>query len=309
MTTIIPTEEKLVNRDFKGIWIPREIWLRKDINALEKILWAEIHSLYDREKGGCYASNEYLAQFVGVQDRRLRDMIYNLRDKGLIKNVSFDGRIRIIKAVLPPEDYEDCQPDWQEVATQTGNKLPPSMAESCHPHIYIDNKAYNKEDTSLKVPTPPDMPEVKTPIAAGAAPPPIGGSDKHSSSSKTKKIKAEFSPEVLELTERIIEALKGHNAVYRPPANLMPLHVTADFILRIDKRDLEEVITVVRWALTDPFWCDQLYTKNPLKTLREKFERLYKKMKAPPPKNPYKIDRRLRDENGEVVDKWKDDLF
>ncbi len=76
-----------VNRDFKGIWIPREIWLREDIGSQEKILWAEVHSLYDRQKGGCYASNEYLQHFVGVKERRLQEMMASLKEKGLIVQV------------------------------------------------------------------------------------------------------------------------------------------------------------------------------------------------------------------------------
>lgn len=143
-----------MNRDFKGIWIPREIWLREDLSALEKSLWAEIHSLFDRESGGCYASNEYLAKFCGVQDRRLREMISNLKNKGLIEQVSFNGRVRVIKAIVPPEDFSPCQADRQKSASLTGGKVPVSPAEKRHPHIYreksIDKRLDNTPPTPLK---------------------------------------------------------------------------------------------------------------------------------------------------------------
>lgn len=135
-----------MNRDFKGIWIPREIWLREDLSALEKSLWAEIHSLFDRETGGCYASNEYLAKFCGVQDRRLREMISNLKSKGLIEQVSFNGRVRVIKAIVPPEDFSPCQADRQKSASLTGGKVPVSPAEKCHPHIYRDTSIEKSKD-------------------------------------------------------------------------------------------------------------------------------------------------------------------
>jgi hypothetical protein len=37
------------NRDFKGIWIPKEIWLSKDLTLQEKVFYVEIDSL-DNEK-------------------------------------------------------------------------------------------------------------------------------------------------------------------------------------------------------------------------------------------------------------------
>ena len=50
-----------MDRDFKGIWIPKEIWLDERLNALDKIILAEINSLDGED--GCYASNQYLAEF------------------------------------------------------------------------------------------------------------------------------------------------------------------------------------------------------------------------------------------------------
>ena len=94
-------------RDFKGIWIPREIWLREDISAAEKVLWAEIHSLYDRERGGCYASNEYLEEFNKVERRTLQRMISKLKSKGLIEQTSPNGKKRTLKALVPQEDMPE----------------------------------------------------------------------------------------------------------------------------------------------------------------------------------------------------------
>ena len=46
-------------RDFKGVWIPKHIWLTDDLGWTEKMLLVEIDSL-DREHG-CFASNEHIA--------------------------------------------------------------------------------------------------------------------------------------------------------------------------------------------------------------------------------------------------------
>lgn len=88
-------------RDFKGIWIPKEIWLHPKLSLQAKALWAEIHSLYSEKHGGCYASNEYLAEFLGVKERALQYILKELRDNILLEDVSFNGRQRIFKALDP----------------------------------------------------------------------------------------------------------------------------------------------------------------------------------------------------------------
>lgn len=77
------------SRDFKGIWIPREIWLSDQLSLMEKVLFVEIHSL-DNERG-CFASNKYFADFFGVSDRQIRTYIGSLKEKGFI-SVSIQNR-------------------------------------------------------------------------------------------------------------------------------------------------------------------------------------------------------------------------
>mgnify|MGYP003148600101 CR=1 FL=1 len=85
-------------RQFLGIWIPREIYLNKDLNWTDKILVVEINSL-DNERG-CFASNEYFAEFLSVSTTTISTSISKLKSLGLIEQVSFDGRTRILKAAI-----------------------------------------------------------------------------------------------------------------------------------------------------------------------------------------------------------------
>ena len=71
------------NRDFKGIWIPAEIWLDKDLNWIEKILLREIDSLSGEKP--CWATNKYFAEFFGLSERSISRYINNLKDKKKIK--------------------------------------------------------------------------------------------------------------------------------------------------------------------------------------------------------------------------------
>lgn len=87
-----------MERDFKGIWIPKEIWLDERLNALDKIILAEINSLDGEE--GCYASNQYLAEFCQCSEAKITKSISLLVKLGYIKVISFDGRKRFLKTCL-----------------------------------------------------------------------------------------------------------------------------------------------------------------------------------------------------------------
>jgi len=71
-----------MERDFKGIWIPKEVWLNKELKLIEKLFLVEIDSL-DNEKG-CWASNKYFADFFGITKGRCSQIINGLNEKGLI---------------------------------------------------------------------------------------------------------------------------------------------------------------------------------------------------------------------------------
>lgn len=71
-------------RQFKGIWIPKEIWLNKDLTFQEKIILVEIDS-YDDGQVGCYASNKHFVKNFGITSSRVSQIIQNLQNKGYIK--------------------------------------------------------------------------------------------------------------------------------------------------------------------------------------------------------------------------------
>ena len=93
-------------RDFKGVWIDKEIWLDKRLNALEKVIYTEINSL-DKEESGCYASNKYLAEFCQCSETKISTAISKLIELGYIYVKSFDGRVRILKSRLTKNVRQD----------------------------------------------------------------------------------------------------------------------------------------------------------------------------------------------------------
>ena len=115
-----------INRDFKGVWIPKEIWLNKDLTIMEKLFLVEIDSL-DNDKG-CFASNAHFAEFFGITKGRCTQIIKSLEKKGLVtikleregKNVSK----RIIKVV-------------RKLNTLV-SKLNTPLSETKHPYLEND---------------------------------------------------------------------------------------------------------------------------------------------------------------------------
>ena len=112
------------NRDFKGIWFPREVWLDTRLSALDKIILLEIDSL-DNEETGCFASNEYLADFCQCSVTKVSLGIKKLIDIGYIYVESFNGRTRILKSRLSKNErqtFNNCEADFQNLLVENNNK-------------------------------------------------------------------------------------------------------------------------------------------------------------------------------------------
>ncbi|KYG28147.1 DnaD domain protein [Alkalihalobacillus trypoxylicola] len=101
-----------MNRDFKGIWIPRDIWLSNDLSTQEKVFMAEIDSLDNGP--GCFASNKHFSEFFNLSKGRCSQIIATLEEKGFIKvkmQYSSDGKtvekrfIKVVSKLTTPSKY------------------------------------------------------------------------------------------------------------------------------------------------------------------------------------------------------------
>ena len=87
-------------KQYKGVWLPKEILDNPDLTPTEKILLAIIESLDDEELGGCYASNEYLGSKIDSPAKSTSNRIASLKEKGYIIQTKYDGRHRFIRSAL-----------------------------------------------------------------------------------------------------------------------------------------------------------------------------------------------------------------
>jgi len=81
-----------MQREFKGVWIPKEVWLNKELSLTEKALLAEIDS-FTGEGKAFYKSNDTIQEEYKVSRPTISKSLKKLEGMGFIK-IEFDGRRR-----------------------------------------------------------------------------------------------------------------------------------------------------------------------------------------------------------------------
>jgi hypothetical protein len=148
------------NRDFKGVWIPKEIWLNTDLSIIEKVLLVEIDSL-DNSDRGCFASNEYLASFVQLSEGRVANIISDLKKRGFIIQLFFDGRNRGLRTQISESSFNE---NVKADLTKT-TKQPTRKREHNNTVNNTDNKTIDK---GCEMPFTPPKTKIKNPFSRQA---------------------------------------------------------------------------------------------------------------------------------------------
>lgn len=110
-------------RSFRGVWFPADVWLDNRLSAIEKMVLLEIDSLDGED--GCYASNQYLADFCQCSESKVSKAIAKLKDLGYVVVASFDGRRRILHSCLSEnaeQGSKKCYPESQKVPERVLDK-------------------------------------------------------------------------------------------------------------------------------------------------------------------------------------------
>lgn len=134
----------MADRDFKGVWIPRKVWLDDQLNALEKVILVEIDSFDKGDDDGCWASNSTLAEFCQCTERKVSDGISKLIKLGYIEVISFDGRVRKLRSCIEKNSRQTgkkCEADKK--------KIPPSNITTNIKSITPYNPPKGKSDYSV----------------------------------------------------------------------------------------------------------------------------------------------------------------
>jgi hypothetical protein len=133
------------NRDFKGVWIPKEIWLNTDLSIIEKVLLVEIDSL-DNSDRGCFASNEYLARFVQLSEGRVANIISDLKKRKFLIQVFFDGRNRGLRISKSESSFNE---NVKAESTKTGKQPTRKREHNNTVNNTVNNTDYNSSQNKF----------------------------------------------------------------------------------------------------------------------------------------------------------------
>lgn len=149
----------MVTQKLKGLWIPVEVLLNKDLSDKEKIILSMILYLSEETKS-CFASNKYIASIVNVTANRVSKIISSLKDKEYIKvklKYKTDSKEIEERQILPiVENINRCSQKHLEGIDinnySDSQKQPYPIGDNDKDIINnIKNKNnYNKEDTHKK---------------------------------------------------------------------------------------------------------------------------------------------------------------
>lgn len=209
-------------RDFKGIWIPKELWLDHRLSFFEKCLAAEIDSLDGRQ--GCYASNQYFEKFFNANQRTVQRGIARLKELGYIRMEMFNGRERVLRSCIKNHHDNFDRSDVTGVTKMSGGGDKNVMAEvtkmsgSTLGDLRVrenkeENKVYNNN--------------IIGPNSVHKLPPP---------SEAPRSADAPLSADASDLLDYFIKKIKEKKPTFKEP-NRKKWGQEIERMLRIDKRD------------------------------------------------------------------------
>ncbi len=159
-------KEENHNRNFKGVWIDRSIWLNKELTCVEKCIIAEIDSLSGGEDGeGCKATNRWFAKHFQMTAGSVSNSIAKLRQAGWVKSTIKDGgqrRMIIQNPPIPPEGTHPSRnggggihPEMEGYPSRNGGGVHPEMEGGSRPIYTVENNTRTQLDNlAAKPPSP-----------------------------------------------------------------------------------------------------------------------------------------------------------
>ncbi|MAM27448.1 MAG: hypothetical protein CMC13_00340 [Flavobacteriaceae bacterium] len=110
-----------MQRDFKGIWIPKEIWFFEGLTITEKVFLSEIDSL--DQGAGCFAKNRHFAELFKLSKNRCSEIISSLSEKGFLRTFYEEDNLRRMVLITP---FGISNPPSESRLTPSESRLTPS---------------------------------------------------------------------------------------------------------------------------------------------------------------------------------------
>nr|DAI49410.1 MAG TPA: replication protein O [Caudoviricetes sp.] len=270
-------------RDFKGVWIPKTVWLDKRLSALDKMILTEIDSLASEERG-CFASNAYIADFCQCSEAKVTKSISLLIKLGYLYVASFNGRQRELKSHLSTPSYEAESENVQGSLvknTRQGSKFYEAESENLRDsklESKLDNNIFNnnsqKENTQKKKFSSDDS----------DAPPDVSPASGTDARPKKEEKVFDKDSDAYQAAAYLARQIEKNYPNVTPPTEKDKQRWAADFdkCNRINKRSWDDIADVLHFSQRSPFWRKNILSG---KKFREKYDRLLIEMTEENKKN------------------------
>ena len=250
------------NRDFKGVWIPKEIWLNTDLSIIGKVLLVEIDSL-DNSERGCFASNEYLAKFVQLSESRVAHIISDLKKRGYIIVVFTDGRNRGLK--LHPQQSRFAKNSKAE-SLKTTKQSSQKQQHNNTVNNTINNTDYNSSQTQFDT---QNKDEINNPFTRKKLDDLNAKIEKEKEKSSAKKEKEKPDREPTELYQAYEIFCNFHESV---SAAKYPRNFNGSFVMNsIDGRNIKLLLQWIKTVSADNPLDNLLAFINGVYALQDKY--------------------------------------
>tara|TARA_B110000503_G_scaffold84575_1_gene128733 strand:+ start:205 stop:885 length:681 start_codon:yes stop_codon:yes gene_type:complete len=147
-------------RDFKGVWIPKEIWINKDLTIMQKLFLVEINSL-DNDSG-CFAGNAHFVDMFELSKQRCSQIINSLAEKEYINiTLIYNGK-QIKKRIIRVSNKFDRVSSTLEGVSSFQGEGVKKLRGGCQEKLIVNNTISNtvsntvnkkKKSVSFKKPT------------------------------------------------------------------------------------------------------------------------------------------------------------
>ena len=127
-------------KEFKGIWIPYEVLVDKNLNDKEKIIYSMI--LYLSKENDCKMSNTYISNLLNICNVQASRIINSLKKKEYVKiEIVYKQNSKEIalRKIIPINEYVNT---YKQINDESINK---NVKD-----IINNNKIYNNNSCRLK---------------------------------------------------------------------------------------------------------------------------------------------------------------
>ena len=242
-----------MQRDFKGIWIPKEICCQNDLNITEEIVLSVVSTLSEQDDG-CFANNEYFAQLLNLSKGRVSKIINLLVKKGYLEtNFSYYSEIRKVEK----RKIKICMEGGQKEPQNTSFEV-------------VNNQGYSQEQPYLLVENSQDIKYKKDYNNISSSQ--IFEKSKIDDERVKKKKVFETDSDPYLLAKFLEKCITENNSKF--PQNESQRQRWAkdfDLMIRRDKIDADDIAEVIDWCQNDSFWRSNILSG---KKVREKYQQL-----------------------------------